>query len=143
MLLLIAAGVLVGLRVEQDHKPPANVLMQHPTIYRTLLFLQAFLPYMVSAFLVRAAGTLFDSWVREGEAGTGAWAAACVLAFFGLSGSVVIDIAVDILEAKDLLHIATSARMVQLTAGIVILLGGLLVGRYLRAPQPQGQHGHP
>jgi len=136
MLLLIAAGILVGLRVEADHHQPSHVLIASPTIYHTLLFLQAFLPYMVSGFLVWAAGTLFDSWARDGDAGSGAWAAACVLIFLGLSGGVVLDVAVDILEAKDLLHIATTARMLQLTAGIVILLGGLLVGRYLRAPQP-------
>ncbi|HUR60986.1 MAG TPA: DUF373 family protein [Candidatus Thermoplasmatota archaeon] len=136
MLLLITVGVLVGLQVEKDHHAPSNVLIQQPMAYRTLLFLQAFLPWMVSAFLVRVAGSLFDSWVRAGNTGAGAWAAACVLIFLGLSGSVVLDVAVDILEAKDLLHIATSARMLQLTLGIVVLMGGLLVGRYLRAPHP-------
>jgi putative membrane protein len=136
MLLLIAAGVLFGLRVESDHQAPSHVLIQNPTLYHTLLFLQAFLPYMVAGFLVRAAGTLFDSWARDANAGSGAWAAACVLVFVGLCGGVLLDISVDVLEAKDLLHIATSARMLQMTAGIVILLGGLLVGRYLGAPEP-------
>lgn len=139
MLLLVAAGVLIGLLVERDHSAPSNVTFNHPALYRSLVFLQAFLPYMVSAFLVRAAGSLFDSWVRGGDTSAAAWTAACVLVFLGLSGGVVLDVAVDILEARDLRAIATSARMLQLTAGVVVLMGGLLLGRYLRAPQPRPQ----
>ncbi|MEA3144409.1 MAG: putative rane protein [Thermoplasmata archaeon] len=139
MLLLIAAGVIVGFVVERGHGQPKNVAFNWPTLYHALIFVQAFLPYMVSAFLVRAAGSLFDSWVRGGDTSTGAWSAACVLVFLGLSGSVVLDMAVDVLEARDLIHIVTPARALQVTAGIVILMGGLMVGRYLRAPQPRPQ----
>jgi putative membrane protein len=139
MLLLVAAGVIVGLVVERDHGTPSNVSFTAPWFYHSLVFLQAFLPYMVSAFLVRAAGSLFDSWVRGGQASSGAWAAACVLVFLGLSGGAVIDMAVDILEARDIHAIVTSARAFQVTAGIVILMAGLLVGRYLRTPQPRPQ----
>jgi putative membrane protein len=139
MLLLIAAGVVVGFVVEESHSSPSNVAYNNPTLYHALIFLQAFLPYMVSAFLVRAAGSLFDSWVRGSEASNGAWAAACVLVFVGLSGGALVDIVVDILEARDIRFIFTSARAFQMTAGIVVLMGGLMVGRYLRAPQPRPQ----
>jgi putative membrane protein len=139
MLLLIAAGVLVGMLVESGHHAPSGVAFNHPTLHRSLVFLQAFLPYMVSAFLVRAAGSLFDSWVRGGEASSGAWAAACILIFLGLSGGAVLDMAVDVLEARDLNSILTKVRAFQVTAGVVVLMGGLLVGRYLRAPAPHLQ----
>ncbi|MFO1534798.1 MAG: DUF373 family protein [Thermoplasmatota archaeon] len=139
MLLLIAAGVLVGMLVESGHHAPSGVAFNHPTLHRSLVFLQAFLPYMVSAFLVRAAGSLFDSWVRGGEASSGAWAAACILIFLGLSGGAVLDMAVDVLEARDINSILTKVRAFQVTAGVVVLMGGLLVGRYLRAPAPHLQ----
>jgi putative membrane protein len=137
MAVLLVVGTIVGLQTVQDHRPPANVVILHPATYHLLLFVQAFLPYTVGAFLVRAAGSLFDGWAREGHAGAGPWAAACALVALGLSGAVVLDVAVDILEAKDLLHIATPARMLQLTAGVVVLMGGLVVGRYLRNPAPR------
>ncbi|HEX2066246.1 MAG TPA: DUF373 family protein, partial [Candidatus Thermoplasmatota archaeon] len=137
MLLLIAAGVLVGLWAERNHAAPRGVAFSSPQLYRALVFVQAFLPYMVSAFLVRAAGSLFDSWVRGGDASAGAWSAACVLAFIGLSGAAAVDVAVAVLEAQDIARIATPARALQAGAGVAVLLGGLLVGRYLRAPQPR------
>ncbi len=133
MLGLLVAGVLIGLRVVNDHVPPPAVLITYPTLLVTAIFLQAFLPYLVGALLVRTAGGLLDSWAREGRAGVGHWTAAFLTIALGFIGSVLLDASVERLEGVKLLSVVTLPRIVQFAGGLAVLLAGIVIARYVRS----------
>lgn len=133
MLVLLFVGALTAIGAVRDHVLPPNVFVRNSTLLEATVFTQAFLPYLVSALLVRIAGGLFDAWVRLGRAGIGHWTAAFTLIALGLMGTVAADVAVDYLEARDIYHLVTFQRFVQFMAGLVVGMGGILVHRYIRS----------
>lgn len=133
MVVILVAGAVFGLQNVQNHRASDHLVAPAwLSAYHVLLFTQAFLPLMVSALLVRTGGALFDAWVREKRAGAGLWAVVFLLISFGLIGIVAVDSAVDHLEAKPWLQIATLPRMGFLAAGLIVLVCFLIVSRYVR-----------
>ena len=133
MLAILGAGAVLAWRALQDHMPLPNSRILDPTLHDVAVFMQAFIPYLAVAFIVLAAGGLFDAWVREGKAGVGHWTTIFALIAFGLLATVAADAAVHVLEGQPLLKLATVPRMMQLFVGVVVAMGGFLLHRYLRS----------
>ncbi len=134
MAALLLAGFFISLRLTRDHAVPAGAVVVYPTVLKACVFLQEFLPYLVSAFLVRTAGALFDGWARKRRASVGHWTAAFTLIAFGFMGSVMLDAAIQRLQGADVLHILTQvSSIVQFVGGFAVLLAGIVISRYARA----------
>lgn len=102
------------------------------TGFRVLVYVNHFLPYLVSSLLVLIGGRLFDDWARRGRTHLGQWTAAFGLIATYLVLSVVVAAIVDRLEGDSLATLMTFDRGVRLAAGIAVALGGTLLARYVR-----------
>jgi putative membrane protein len=100
--------------------------------FRILVFVHAFLPYLVSSLLVLIAGRLFDDWARRGRTHLGQWTAAFSLIATYLMLSVVLAAVIDRLTGVPLRDIVSFDRVVQMAAGIAVALAGTLLARYVR-----------
>jgi putative membrane protein len=103
------------------------------TGFRVLVFVHAFLPYLVSSLLVLIAGRLFDDWARRGRTHLGQWTAAFSLIALYLVASVALAASIDHLEGLRLRAIVTFDRIVQTAAGLAVAFGGTLLARYVRS----------
>ncbi|HLF15999.1 MAG TPA: DUF373 family protein [Candidatus Thermoplasmatota archaeon] len=125
MVVLLAVGALQA----WEETPPAD---QATTTFRTLVFLEAYLPYFVSGLLVRTVGRLLDTWIRQGGAGLGHWTAGSFFIAFGFLADVALEVAIGYLEHDTWADILTFGLVVQLMAGLALAMGAFIVARYLR-----------
>jgi putative membrane protein len=134
MLAGLAVGAVLAWKTQQAHNMAVNPVVTHPVAHDTVVFLGAFLPFLVVGLIVQVCGGLFDAWVREGRAGVGHWTALFALISIGLIGDVLLHVLVGVLEAQSLLsRIADFARLMQLLAGVLVAMAGFLVHRYVRS----------
>jgi putative membrane protein len=104
--------------------------------FRILVFVHAFVPYVVSSLLVLIAGRLFDDWARRGRTHLGQWTAAFSLIAAYLILGVALAVVIDYLslgEGEGITSVVSFDRVVQLAAGIAVALGGTLLARYVRS----------
>lgn len=99
---------------------------------RGLLFAKEFILYLVVAFLVRTGGLLFDSWMRDGRASVRHWMTAFSLVALGFIGSVVLEIALAVMQDVPLELILNFDRLTRLFIGVFIAMGGVILARYVR-----------
>lgn len=102
-------------------------------VQRALLFVKEFILYIVVAFLVRTGGQLFDSWMRDGRASVRYWMTAFTLVALGFIGSVVVEVALAVLQDVPLDQILNFDRLTRLFIGIFIAMGGVVLTRYVRS----------
>ncbi len=88
--------------------------------------------YLVSAFLVRTAGQLFDEWIRVGRASVRYWTTAFTLIAFGFIGSVAIDLAISLIENQPLTRLLSFDMVVRLFVGLAVAMGGIILAKYVR-----------
>jgi putative membrane protein len=133
MLVFLIAGVINGLKAVNAYRVPTGVTVYYPTLLKAVIFLRESLLFFIIGFLLQAAGGLFDAMVRERRAGMGYWTAIFGLIAFGLIADVVANVAFELLEGSSILDLVTFPRMVQLLAGLVLAMGGILLSRYVRS----------
>ncbi len=119
LLLIIVGGVQAYVAMPSDGE----------RTLRALIYIDEFLPYFVSALLVRLAGVLFDGFIREGGASVRTWTAAFTLIAFGFIGSVVIEMLLFLYNGSRLL---TFDLVLRLFVGLSVAMGGVVVARYVR-----------
>ncbi len=122
-LVLIALGIMSGFE---------SIRGQSDQIMRTLLFLEGFIMWLVSALLVRTAGILFDGWIRDGRASLSHWTTAFTLVAIGFIGSAVLQISIAIRDGTPFTDILDRVLLMRLFIGILIAMGGLVLARYVR-----------
>ena len=122
---IVATQAREGYEVHPDHPDRSLILW--------LAFAQAFLPFALAAVLAQIGGRLFDAWVSEGRAGVGHWTAAFTLIALGLIVDVSLDWALSYLQGDSPLALLTVLSILQFGAGLMILMGGILVSRYVRS----------
>lgn len=99
---------------------------------RTLFFMQDYLYYLVGGLLVRTIGMLFDDWLQHGRAELHHWTTAFTLVALGFIGGAIIQVTLDIMHDVPIARIVTLDVVVQLIAGLAIVMGGFLLARYVR-----------
>ncbi len=102
------------------------------TTLSVLLFIDEYLLYLISAFLVRLAGVLFDGFIRDGGAGVGTWTAAFTLIALGFIGSATLDVLLGLYQSDPWGSILTLEWWLLLLSGLSVALGGMVVARYVR-----------
>lgn len=137
MAALLIVGAAQGYGAVAGKEYPGD--QSDPKLLASLEFMQIFLPYFVSALLIRTAGSLFETWVRQGRSALRAWTVAFGLIAFGFLGGAVVELSVGYLKGEALVGLLTFDRVVQLGAGVAIAMGALVLNRYIRGFSRQGR----
>jgi putative membrane protein len=137
MIVILVFGAVQAFRSERayTHLPPVGAVITHPQWWGAMVFVRDFWLYAVSGLLVRSAGGLFDGLARTGRAGMGHVFAAFTLIALGFLGSVGADLAVGLLEHRDVIDMLDFTHAFELVAGLAVAFGLFLVRRYVRSFQ--------
>lgn len=123
---MLAIFLFGAVQAVENIDPAAGVAL------KTLQFADAFLLYLVSGFLVRAAGNLFDELFREGKASISHWTFAFTLIAFGFIGGALIDFTIAILLGEPITRVLSLDLVVRLLVGLAVMTSGIVLGRYIR-----------
>lgn len=99
---------------------------------KVLQFAESFLLYLISGFLVRAAGNLFDELFREGKASISHWTFAFTLIAFGFIGGALLDFTIAVLLDEPITRVLSLDLVARLLVGLAVMTGGIVLGRYIR-----------
>lgn len=102
------------------------------TGFAILIFIDFFVPWLVSSLLTLIGGRLFDDYARRGRTHLGQWTTAFGLIAAYLILGPVLDAVIDRLQGDDLLDVFTFVRAVSIGAGIFVALSSILLARYVR-----------
>ncbi|MGB0652685.1 MAG: DUF373 family protein [Thermoplasmatota archaeon] len=130
--IMVAANVVMLLLFAVGGVSAYGEAIGDTSTVRALLFLKTFLPYFVSALLVRQGGQLFDDFIQRGSASLRTWTAAFSLIAFGFIGSVAVDLALAMSEGERWTALLSFDLVLRLLVGLSVAMGGLLVARYVR-----------
>lgn len=93
---------------------------------------QTLLPFVISGLLVRLAGRMLEGMLVEGKGQLFRWTQAFTLIAVGLLGDAALEAAVRIVENVGPSQVLTFEIVVRALVGVAVLIGGGLMGRYVR-----------
>lgn len=147
LLLWGAANSWLGMKDLEQQVIDRGTSAGFTTGFSILIFIDLFVPWLVSSLLMLIGGRLFDDYARRGRTHLGQWTTAFGLIATYLILSPVLDAVIDRLQGDDLLDVVTFVRVVSIGAGIFVAMSSILLARYVRgflnerpdAPQQPGR----